>query len=135
MQMYVYHWALNPCQQSLFILLIPHTCYQFYWLHMFQVNNYWWGECVIEYEVTGAKRHNQNLWYACWDIGGWIWQVGVSVVDRFTYYTLQFFENIDIHSNTTLQRLVIIREIREIPISKIIVPCFFSDLWAQCLDY
>jgi phosphatidylinositol glycan class K len=31
--------------------------------------------------------------------------VGVSVVDRFTYYTLQFFENIDIHSNATLQSL------------------------------
>jgi len=31
--------------------------------------------------------------------------VRVSVVDRFTYYTLQFFENIDIHSNATLQSL------------------------------
>lgn len=31
--------------------------------------------------------------------------VGVSVVDRFTYYTLQFFENLDIHSNATLESL------------------------------
>ncbi|KAL3686991.1 hypothetical protein R1sor_013300 [Riccia sorocarpa] len=32
--------------------------------------------------------------------------VGVTVVDRFTYYTLQFFENLDIFSNTTLQSLL-----------------------------
>lgn len=49
-----------------------------------------------------------KLWCSCWEIGGWTWQVGVSVVDRFTYYTLQFFENLDIHSNATLQRLTYI---------------------------
>ncbi|BFI08643.1 GPI-anchor transamidase subunit K [Marchantia polymorpha subsp. ruderalis] len=32
--------------------------------------------------------------------------VGVTVVDRFTYYTLQFFENLEIFSNTTLQSLL-----------------------------
>jgi len=47
-------------------------------------------------------------------------------VDRFTYYTLQFFENIDIHSNATLQRLIIIH-IRDFPTSEIIMPCLFSD--------
>lgn len=25
-------------------------------------------------------------------VGGWVWDVGVPVVDRFTYYVLQFFE-------------------------------------------
>lgn len=37
------------------------------------------------------------------------WQVGVSVVDRFTYYTLQFFEDLDIHSNATIHRFGFIR--------------------------
>ncbi|KAL2621395.1 hypothetical protein R1flu_001600 [Riccia fluitans] len=32
--------------------------------------------------------------------------VGVTVVDRFTYYTLQFFENLDIFSNTSLRSLL-----------------------------
>ncbi|CAK9862911.1 unnamed protein product [Sphagnum jensenii] len=32
--------------------------------------------------------------------------VGVSVVDRFTYYTLQFFEDLDIHSNATIHSLL-----------------------------
>ncbi|CAM6100844.1 unnamed protein product [Calypogeia fissa] len=31
--------------------------------------------------------------------------VGVTVVDRFTYYTLQFFENLDISSNATILSL------------------------------
>lgn len=32
-------------------------------------------------------------------------EVGVSVVDRFTFYTLAFFENLDIYSNLSLIRL------------------------------
>jgi hypothetical protein len=31
--------------------------------------------------------------------------VGLSLVDRFTYSTLDFFERVDIHSQATLQQL------------------------------
>ena len=32
------------------------------------------------------------------------WQIGVSVVDRFTYYTLAFFEKLNMYSNASLNR-------------------------------
>lgn len=31
-------------------------------------------------------------------------QIGVSVVDRFTYYTLAFFERLNIYDNASLNR-------------------------------
>ena len=33
-------------------------------------------------------------------------QVGVSVVDRFTYYTLSFFERLNIYDNASLSRYI-----------------------------
>lgn len=33
-------------------------------------------------------------------------QVGVSVVDRFTFYTLAFFERLNMHDNASLSRYI-----------------------------
>jgi phosphatidylinositol glycan class K len=33
------------------------------------------------------------------------YDVGLSLVDRFTYSTLEFFETVDIHSRATLRQL------------------------------
>ncbi|KAG0610878.1 hypothetical protein M758_7G098900 [Ceratodon purpureus] len=50
--------------------------------------------------AVGSSKKGENSYSHHLDA-----DVGVSVVDRFTYYTLQFFENLDIHSNATLQSL------------------------------
>ncbi|KAH7431192.1 hypothetical protein KP509_08G035700 [Ceratopteris richardii] len=47
--------------------------------------------------AIGSSRKGQNSYSHHLDS-----EVGVSVVDRFTYYTLAFFENLDIYSNASL---------------------------------
>lgn len=39
-----------------------------------------------------------------WQSDLFLWQIGVSVVDRFTYYTLAFFEKLNMYSNASLNR-------------------------------
>lgn len=39
-----------------------------------------------------------------WHSDLFLWQIGVSVVDRFTYYTLAFFEKLNMYSNASLNR-------------------------------
>ncbi|KAI5078499.1 hypothetical protein GOP47_0006170 [Adiantum capillus-veneris] len=47
--------------------------------------------------AIGSSRKGQNSYSHHLDS-----EVGVSVVDRFTYFTLAFFENLDIYSNASL---------------------------------
>jgi hypothetical protein len=42
----------------------------------------------------------QNAIMSCCDVS----QVGVSVVDRFTFYTLAFFERLNMYDNASLSR-------------------------------
>lgn len=50
--------------------------------------------------AIGSSRKGENSYSHHLDA-----EVGVSVVDRFTFYTLAFFENLDIYSNSSLIRL------------------------------
>ena len=36
------------------------------------------------------------------------WQIGVSVVDRFTFHTLAFFEKLNMYSNASLNRWIVL---------------------------